>query len=199
MTDFYESCHVHSCNHQLLWAFCRTDRISYTHHRLVLHLHNEQMQWLAGNFEPTFYTFSCSIAFIMYKHWISDFVTWNLIFTEEKKKLIAVKIRRTRPTSIMVFSIIIYVQEAHFSVVFSTLEVISKAWTSFNMWIRNFQVFIFSIVPLPAAATTIIENVQKFHWFAVWQLPFHWKGANEMLTHKSWPMKMAKMTQDVIV
>lgn len=116
-----------------------------------------------------------------------------------KKKLIAVKIRRTRLTSIMVFSIIIYVQEAHFSVVFSTLEVISKAWTSFNMWIRNFQVFIFSIVPLPAAATTIIENVQKFHWFAVWQLPFHWKGANEMLTHKSWPMKMAKMTQDVIV
>lgn len=43
-------------------------------------------------------------------------------FHEGKKKLIVVKIRRTRSTSITVFSIIMYVQEAHFSVFFYLLK-----------------------------------------------------------------------------
>lgn len=86
VTDFYESCHVHSCNHQVLWAFFHRNVFTFRSIGNIAssYLHNEQMQWLPGNFWASdYFLFTCSTAFIMYNHRISDFATWNLIFMKK--------------------------------------------------------------------------------------------------------------------
>lgn len=200
VTDFYESCHVHSCNHQVLWAFFHRNVFTFYSIGNIAssYLHNEQMQWLPGNFWASdFFLFTCSTASIMYNHRISDFATWNLIFMKKTN----CSRKNTDWLHHGSFFIIIWVQEAHFGsfgsfflffLVFlsndmGSLNFIQYMWNSHSAY-ETFNIF-FSF---HCKQQRRKKNCTKIHWFGVCLHPFHWKGANEMLTHKSSAMKMGE-------
>lgn len=178
------------------------------------YLHNEQMQWLPGNFQPrrVFSSSAKSHSLILHRH-IHNAQTVNIWFGKRNliswRKLIVVK--PTAYTNIFFFwHRHRWVHQAH--LMFLPFAQITFGFIFHSQCDCKTSNIFFIIV-------SNVGSKRKIHWFAVWQPSFpcffvmtHEKGANGMVTqinssgqwrtvavqtHTNW--KHGKMTRNVIV